>query len=324
MSQRRTLLKAALPLALGAAAWPAWSQAAYPERPIRLVVPFPAGALTDSLGRMVAERLRGPLGQPLVVENRPGAGTLLGASTVAKSAPDGYSLLVATSTTLAISPAMYATPPALPSDFTGVALLGTVSFLLVTRKDLPVQTLPELVAEMRRQPGQLNFGSPGTGTMHHLLVEMLKAQEKVDAAHVPCQGSMAALTDLVTGRIDFMFLDAVAALPQIAAGKIKVIAVAGTARLPALPNVPTLMESHPKIDVHAWQAVVAPKGTPPAVVQQLNKEINATFATPEGREALMKVGVAATPLSVKALNEMMARDDKRLGDLVRSLGLKAG
>lgn len=324
MAQRRTLLKAALPLALGTAAWPALAQGAYPDRPIRLVVPFPAGALTDSLGRMVSERLRAPLGQPLVVENRPGAGTLLGASTVAKSAADGYNLLVATSTTLAISPAMYTTPPAVPADFTGVAMLGTVSFLLVTRKDLPARTLPELIAEIRRQPGQLNFGSPGTGTMHHLLVEMLKVQEKLDAAHVPYQGSMAALTDLVTGRIDFMFLDAVAALPQIAAGKIKVVAVASTKRLAALPDVPTVMETHPQIDVHAWQAVVAPKGTPAAIVQRLNKEINAAFDNAEGREALLKVGVAATPLSLRALNEQMARDEKRLGDLVRSLGLKAG
>jgi tripartite-type tricarboxylate transporter receptor subunit TctC len=324
MTTRRTLLKAALPLALGPAAWPALAQGAYPDRPIRLVVPFPAGALTDMLGRMVSERLRAPLGQPMVVENRPGAGTLLGASAVAKAPADGYHLLVATSTTLAISPAMYATPPAVPADFTGVALLGTVSFLLVTRKDLPVQSLPELVGEMRRQPGQLNFASPGTGTMHHLLVEMLKVQEKVDAAHVPYQGSMAALTDLMTGRIDFMFLDAVAALPQIAAGKIKVIAVASSKRLPALPNVATVMESHPQIDVHAWQAVVAPKGTPAAIVQRLNQEINAAFDTAEGREALLKVGVAATPLGVRAVNELMARDDKRLGDLVRSLGLKAG
>jgi len=324
MARRRSLLKAALPLALGSAAWPVFAQGSYPDRPIRLVVPFPAGALTDTLGRMVSERLRAPLGQPLVVENRPGAGTLLGASTVAKSAADGYHLLVATSTTLAISPAMYATPPAVPADFTGVAMLGTVSFLLVARKDLPVQSLSELIGEIRRQPGRLNFGSPGTGTMHHLLVEMLKVQEKIDAAHVPYQGSMAALTDLVTGRIDFMFLDAVAALPQVAAGKIKVVAVAGTQRLPALPNVPTLMETHPQIDVHAWQAIVAPRGTPAAVVQRLNQAINAAFDTPEGREALMKVGVAATPLSVRALDELIARDDKRLGDLVRSLGLKAG
>src|SRR5690606_19829812 len=121
--------------------------------------------------------------------------------------------------------------------------------LLVTRPDLPVATLADLVNQMRQRPGQLNFGSPGTGTMHHLIIEMLKVQEKVDAAHVPYQGSMAALTDLVTGRIDFMFLDAVAALPQIAAGKVKVVAVAASKRLAALPNVPTVVETHPKIDL---------------------------------------------------------------------------
>src|SRR5690606_255089 len=154
--------------------------------------------------------------------------------------------------------------------------------------------------------------------------EMLKVQEKVDAAHVPYQGSMAALTDLVTGRIDFMFLDAVAALPQIAAGKVKVVAVAASKRLAALPNVPTVVETHPKIDLQAWQAIAAPKDTPAAIVQRLNKEINATLDTEQGREALLKMGVSGNPLSVRALNDTMARDAQRLGDLVRSLGLKAG
>lgn len=320
---RRTLLQAALPLVLAGTTWPTFAQGGYPDRPIKLLVPFPAGALTDSLGRFVAERLRPALGQPLVVENRPGAGTLLGASTVAKSAPDGYSLMVATSTTLAISPAMYATPPALPEDFIGVAMIGSVSLLLVTRKDLPVANLAELVQEMRRRPGELNFGSPGTGTMHHLIVEMLKSQEKVQATHVPYQGSMAALTDLLTGRIDFMFLDAVAASPQIAAGKVQAIAVAAGKRLASMPKLPTVAESYPAIDVQAWQTIAAPKGTPGSIVQRLNTEINRSLDTEEGRAALQKMGVEANPMSVQALNALVARDEQRLGNLVRSIGLKA-
>ena len=320
---RRTLLQAALPLVLAGVTWPTSAQGDYPDRPIKLLVPFPAGALTDSLGRFVAERLRPALGQPLVVENRPGAGTLLGASTVAKSAPDGYSLMVATSTTLAISPAMYATPPALPEDFVGVAMIGSVSLLLVTRKDLPVANLADLVQEMRRRPGELNFGSPGTGTMHHLIVEMLKTQEKVQATHVPYQGSMAALTDLLTGRIDFMFLDAVAASPQISAGKVQAIAVAAGKRMASMPKLPTVAESHPAIDVQAWQTIAAPKGTPASIVQRLNTEINRSLDTEEGRAALQKMGVEANPMSVQALNALIARDEQRLGNLVRSIGLKA-
>lgn len=300
----------------------AWA-GAYPERPLHLVVPFPAGALTDALGRLVADRLGAVLGQAIVVENRPGAGTLLGASQVAKSAPDGYTLMVATSTTLAISPAMYANPAAQPSDFTGVAMIGNVSLLLVTRPDLGVRTLPELVEAMRRAPGKYNFASPGIGTMHHLVIEMIKAQEDVKATHVPYQGSLAALTDLLTGRVDFMLLDGVAALPQVRAGKLRVIALCAPRRLAALPDVPTVAETYPQIDVYAWQTIAAPRATPPEIVGRLNTEINRLLRTPDMREALQRVGVEADPLELPALNLLIQRDAKRFGDLVRATGLRA-
>ena len=299
------------------------AQSVYPDRGIKLVVPFPAGALTDSLGRMIAERLRPILGQSIVVENRPGAGTLLGASVVAKSPPDGYSLLVATSSTLAISPSLYANPPAITSDFVGVAMIGSVSLFLVTRKDLKVNNLAELVEEMRQRPGKLNFASPGSGTMHHLIVETIKVQEKVDAMHIPYQGSVTALSDLMSGRIDFMCLDAVAARPQISANKINVIAVAASRRNTNLPNVPTVSETFPLIDIQAWQTIAAPKNTPAAIVQRLNEEINKSLDSPDGRASLQRVGVDANPLSLKALEELIAKDEKRLGNLVKSLGLKA-
>ena len=298
------------------------AQSVYPDRGIKLVVPFPAGALTDSLGRMIAERLRPILGQSIVVENRPGAGTLLGASVIAKSPPDGYSLLVATSSTLAISPSLYANPPAITSDFVGVAMIGSVSLFLVTRKDLKANNLAELVEEMRQRPGKLNFASPGSGTMHHLIVETIKVQEKVDATHIPYQGSVTALSDLMSGRIDFMFLDAVAALPQISANKINVIAVAASRRNPNLPNVPTVSETFPSIDLQAWQTIAAPKNTPTAIIQRLNEEINKSLDAPDGRASLQRVGVDANPLSLKALEELIAKDEKRIGNLVKSLGLK--
>lgn len=300
-----------------------FAQSVYPDRGIKLIVPFPAGALTDSLGRMIAERLRPILGHSIVVENRPGAGTLLGASVIAKSPPDGYNLLVATSSTLAISPSLYANPPAITSDFVGVAMIGSVSLFLVTRKDLKVNNLAELVEEMRQRPGKLNFASPGSGTMHHLIVETIKVQEKVDAMHIPYQGSVTALSDLMSGRIDFMFLDAVAALPQISANKINVIAVAASRRNTNLPNVPTVSETFPLIDIQAWQTIAAPKNTPAAIVQRLNEEINKSLDSPDGRASLQRVGVDANPLSLKALEEIIAKDEKRLGNLVRSLGLKA-
>jgi len=152
---------------------------------------------------------------------------------------------------------------------------------------------------------------------------MVKAQEKVTATHVPYQGSMAALGDLLTGRIDFMFLDAVAAMPQVQAGKLAVLAVAASRRMSQLPNVPTVAETFPQIDLYAWQTIAAPKATPAAIVQRLNAEINKAFDSPDGRAALQKVGVDANPMSVEALNELIARDEKRLGDVVRAAGLKA-
>ncbi|MBC7468865.1 MAG: tripartite tricarboxylate transporter substrate binding protein [Ramlibacter sp.] len=322
VSRRRLLQGAAL--ALGASsALTGLAQAGYPDHPIKLLVPFPAGALTDSLGRLMAERLRPVLGQAVVVENRPGAGTLLGASQVAKSPPDGYNLIVATSTTLAIAPAMFAAPPAVAADFIGVGMIGSVTLILITRPDLKARNLTELVALLRAEPGKYNFGSPGNGTMHQLLVEMIKSQEKVSATHIPYQGSMGALSDLMTGRIDFMFIDAVAGLPQIQAGKVNAIAVAGAKRAPALPQVATVAETYPRIDMQAWQSIAAPKGTPMAVVSRLNAEMNKLLETPELRATLLKLGVEANPMSVQGLNELIATDEKRFGDLVRAVGVKA-
>ncbi len=325
---RRRLLKAVpaatFALATGWSTSRAQSTTSYPDHPIKLVVPFPPGALTDALGRLVADRLHTSLGQPVVVENRAGAGTLLGASVVARSAPDGYELLVATTTTLAISPALFASPPAVPADFTGVAMIGNVSLLLVTRPDLGVATLPELVALMRKEPDRLTFGSPSNGTMHHLTVEMIKAQEKVAARHVPYQGSGAALTDLMSGRIDFMFLDVVAALPQVRTGAIKAIAVLSAHRLPALPAIVTVAETYPSIDVQAWQSIVAPAKTPPAIVQRLNADLNRQLAEPASKQALERVGVEGNPMSTAQLDRLIATDAARFGDLVRRLGLKVG
>jgi tripartite-type tricarboxylate transporter receptor subunit TctC len=320
---RRRLLQSTAALGAAWACGPVLAQAGYPDRPIKLLVPFPAGALTDSLGRLVAERLRPALGQPFVVENRPGAGTLLGAGVVAKAPPDGYQLMIATSTTLALSPAMFASPPATAADFVGVGMIGSVTLMLVTRPDLKARNLGELVALLRAEPDRYNFASPGNGTMHHVLVEMVKAQEKVRATHVPYQGSVTAVSDLMAGRVDFMFLDAVAAMPQIQAGKLNVLAVAANRRWAALPDVATVAETFPAIDAQAWQSIAAPRATPPAIVERLNAEWNRQLELPEVRAQLLKMGVDANPMPVAALNALIARDEQRLGALVRSLGLKA-
>ena len=320
-TNRRSALQALL-AALAATVWPA-AAADYPDKPVHLLVPFPPGGLTDVLGRLVAERLRKTLGQPFVIENKPGAGTLIGAGVVAKAPPDGYMLMVATSTTLGISPVLYQNTPFRINDLTGVAMLGDVTLLLVARPDFPASGAAELVSALRARPGAYSFASPGSGTVHHLLIEMLKAQETLSVTHVPYQGSGPALTDMMSGRIDFMLIDVSIGMPQVRAGKIKLLAVASSKRSALAPETPTLNETYPKLDLQAWQSIAAPAGTPPAVVARLNAEINRDLGTPEFRAELSKVGVEARPMGVAEFNEMIRRDAPRWAELVKLSGAKA-
>jgi len=314
---RRALIAGAVALA----AAPAAAQATWPSQPIRLVVPFPPGGLTDVLGRLVGERLQA-LGQPVVVDNKPGAATQVGAALVAKAPPDGHTLLVATSTTLGIVPHLYARPLIRVEEFQPVAMLGNVTFFLLARPDFPARDVAGLVAAMRARPGGLSYGSPGAGTAHHLLVELIQARESVRATHVPYQGSAKAIVDLIEGRIDFMFLDASVALPQMASGKVRVLAASGARRHPTAPDVPALTESLPGLDLQAWQSVVAPAGTPPPVVARLNSELNKALAEAATVEQLSKVGVEATPMSVQDFVALLRRDSGRWADLVQRSGAK--
>ncbi|MBM3647181.1 MAG: tripartite tricarboxylate transporter substrate binding protein [Alphaproteobacteria bacterium] len=317
---RRTAL-----VGLGGAliAQPGLAQAPWPSQPLKIVVPFPPGALTDVLGRMVAERLQAALGQPVVVDNKPGAATQVGAAFVAKQPADGYTLLVATSTTLGIVPFLYAKPLIAITDFTGVALLGNVTFYLVVRPNLPAKSLPELVALLRSKPDGYSYASPGAGTAHHLLVELIRDREKLQVTHIPYQGSAKALVDLSEGRLDFMFLDASVALPQIAAGKVVALAVTGNRRDPAKPDIPALTELYPGLGLQAWQSIVAPAGTPAPVVERLNREINVALTDPPFGQRLRQVGVEPLPLTVKAFDDFIRNDAGRWAALVKMSGAKA-
>ena len=325
---RRRIVQAAAAAGVGLTGavvpWPSLGQATYPDRPITLVVPYPPGGLTDALGRLLGEQMRPALGQPWVIENRPGAGTLRGAAQVAKAAADGYTLLVATSTTLAISPAMFPSPPATAADFTGVAMIGSVNLFLVTRPDLDVKNLADLVTLLRRNPDRYSFASPGNGTMHHLIVEMIKKQEKVSATHVPYQGSVTALTDLMGGRIDFMFIDAVG---RPAAGRRRqgqgdrgrrAEALGAAARCTPPWRKPTRRSTCRPGNRSRRRA--ARRAT---IVARLNAEINKQLATADLKDALRKVGVEANPMSPQALNDFIDADAKRFADLVKSAGVKA-
>jgi tripartite-type tricarboxylate transporter receptor subunit TctC len=319
VTRRRALLGGlgALAAVAPTTAQPAWS----PDRPVRITVPFPPGALTDVLGRMVADTLQRSLGQTVVVENRPGGATLVGAAAVARQPADGHHLLIATSSTLGIALALQANPPIRPEDFAPIAMLGDVRFFLVANRDLPVRDLPGLLAAIRAAPGRWNYASPGSGTIHHLLMETILRREGLELTHVPYQGSMQALADLTTGRLQVMWLDASVAVPQIAAGAVRALAVNGARRRPSHPELPAAGEVWPDVTMSAWQTVVAPAGAPEAAVARINAEVNRMVESAEGRRQLDSVGVEPRPMTPAALRDMIRADAARWAELVRAAGL---
>jgi len=249
------------------------AEVAYPNRLIKLVVPYPAGGTTDLLGRLIADRLKSALAANVIVENKPGAATVLGAEQVARAEPDGYTLLMATSTTLAINRTLYKQLPYDPTAFAAVALVAAVPFVLVINPALPARTLAEFIAYAKQKPG-LTYGSAGNGSPQHLGAEMLRAQAGIDIRHVPYRGSVPAMLDVIAGHISFMVVDLQPALQQIRDGKLRVLGVTTPKRVAAAPEIPTLAESGlPGFELVAWQGVVAPSGTPRPVVERLAIEI---------------------------------------------------
>lgn len=320
---RRLALQGLGAAAAGLATSQGWAQSSgYPDRPIRILVPFPPGALTDNLGRAVAERLRTAFNQPVVVENRPGAGTMLAGSQVAKATPDGYTLMVATSTTLGIAPFLFPNPPIRITDLTGIAMLGNVQLILVARPDLPANQLRELISLLRSAPGRFNYASPGNGTVHHLLMEMIKAREKVSSVHIPYTGSVPALTDIIAGRMDFMFVDVAVGLPQVRAGKLKALAVTGAKRSGLLPDVAAVGEVLPGLEFQAWQSIAGPNGMPADVQARLHGEINKALNTPEVRAQFAQIGVEANPMSQADFNAMITRDAAAWQAVIKQSGAK--
>jgi len=275
---------------------PSFAQAAYPSRPIRLVVPYPPGALTDILARAIGERLAAGLGQPVVIDNKPGAGTLVGAEFVAKQPPDGYTLLMATSTTLGISPALYQPSPINPvKDFTPVSAVGTVNFFLIANPSFPAKTVKEMIDVIKSNPGRYNYGSVGSGSPHHLFMEALKTQHGLTIQHVPYKGTPAALTDLLTDRLQVMFSDATVAVPNIEAGKVTALGTSAARPTTLVSNVQPIAATVPGYDWQAWQGIVAPAGTPKEIVARLSAELQKIQAAPDFRAQLTKFGMEPFP-----------------------------
>jgi tripartite-type tricarboxylate transporter receptor subunit TctC len=266
-------------------------QAAYPTKPVRLVVPFPAGGTTDLLARAAAQKLSEAWGQQVIVDNRPGAAGNIGAELVAKSTPDGYTLLMGTVGTHAINASLYAKMPYdHVKDFTPVILVAGVPNVLVVNPQVPVNTVPELIAYAKANPGKLNFASSGSGTSIHLSGELFKTMTGVQMTHVPYKGSAPALTDLIGGQVQLMFDNLPSSLAFIKAGKLRAIAVTSTARAAALPDVPTVADTVPGFEASSWFGVLAPAGTPRDIVMKINGGTAKWLASPDAKEKLAAQG----------------------------------
>jgi tripartite-type tricarboxylate transporter receptor subunit TctC len=314
---RLLLIAAAFALPLGAQAQDAW-----PSRPLKLMVAYPPGALTDTLARAVAERLAPVLKQPVVIENRPGAGTLLAADLVKNAPADGYTLMMVTSTTLGISPALYKKPAIDPvKDFAPVSQIGSVDFFLIAAPSFPAKSVREMLELIKANPGKFNYASVGSGSPHHLFMEVLKNDFGLDIRHVPYKGSVAALPDLMSGNVQVMFIDATVAVPQIKGGKVVGLGTSSAKQSPLLADVPPVAQTVPGFDWQAWQGVAVAAGTPKPIVARLSAEMQSFQNTPEFRELLGKFGMAPSPPNTpEQFAEIVKSDAARWAAAVKASG----
>ena len=308
-----------------ALAAPSFAQeATWPTRPIRLVVPYPPGGFTDILGRLLAEKLQGALGQPVIVDNRGGGGSTIGTGAVAKAAPDGYTLLLVAAD-LAINESLLADrlPYAARKDFAPVAQVAWSPMVFVVNPSLPANTFPEFVALAKRTPGKIAVASGGNGTGAHLALEMLKSRAGIDVLHVPYKGNGPALTDLLGNQVSAMFLQYAVAKPHIDAGKLHVLATPSGTRSAAIPNVPTLAESGlPGFDVQPWFGIVVRAGTPQVVIDRLHAEISKVMAQAEVKRRLSEQGAQATTTTPGQFSQFIASEIARWAEVVKASGAK--
>ncbi|MDQ6917306.1 MAG: tripartite tricarboxylate transporter substrate binding protein [Pseudomonadota bacterium] len=319
----RNLQRWTLGALFAASACGAFAQA-YPNHSIRLVVPFPAGGTTDILARDVGKRLTETLGQSVVIDNRPGAGGNIGSDIVAKSAADGYTLLMGTVGTHAINPSLYAKMPYdHVKDFVPVVLVAGVPNVLVVHPALAVKSVAELIKLAKDKPGTINFASSGAGTSIHLSGELFKTMTGVDIVHVPYKGSTPALTDLMGGQVQIMFDNLPSSLPQIKGGKLRAIAVTSLKRAPALPDVPTLAESGlPGFEASSWFGILAPAGTPAPVIAKINTEVNTWLQNPEGKQQLMTQGAEAAGGTPEQFAAHIRAETEKWSKVVKASGAK--
>jgi tripartite-type tricarboxylate transporter receptor subunit TctC len=290
----------------------------YPSKPVKIIVPYPGGQASDTIARLVGEKLGKALGQPVLVDNRPGAGGNIGTDIGARSAPDGYTLTVA-SAALPISKHVYRKLPFDPvKDFAPITLMTITPLVLVTRTSLPVKDVPSLVALAKASPGKITFASSGPGTSHQLSGELFKSLAAIDMLHVPYKGSPPAHVDLMGGSVDMMFDNIVPVAPHVKSGKLQALAVTTKTRAAALPDVPTMAEAgYPNFEATAWFGLLAPAGTPQPIVARLNKELVAILQSPEVKERLTGMGATVVAGTPEEFGRFMGDEINKWGPVVK-------
>eukprot|EP01041_Mallomonas_annulata_P019185 gene19184-biopygen12247 len=298
----------------------------YPSKPIRIVVPLPPGGSNDVVARLIAPKLAEGLGQQVLVENRPGAGGNIGADIVAKSKPDGYTVLSADNAVLAFNEHLFSKLPFNPEkDFTYVGGISRFPLALVVHPSFEAKTVKEFLDYVRANPGKLNYASPGNGSPHHLAMEMFKHRTKSFITHIPYRGAAPALQDVMGGQVPCMFLDLAAGLPVITSGKVRALAIGSAKRVAALPDVPTLAEAGvPNTEVFAFQGILAPAGLPAAITTRLNAELNKALHNPAVVKRMTDFGMEALPGTPEQFRAMARAESKRWGEIIKAAGEKLG
>ena len=312
-------------LAAAAMSLPTLAQtSSFPQRPVRIVVPYTTGGSNDVIARLLAQQLQETWGQPVVVENKPGAAGNIGASDIAKSAPDGHSLLLTNINIVSMNPVLIANMPFDPQkDFAPISLLGTTALALVVHPSVPANNVRELIDLARKGPGRLNYASSGNGSPQHMSAEMFKAMTKTSMTHIPYRGAAPAVNDLLAGQVQVTIGVVNQLIPHIRAGKLKALGVTTRKRLAQMPDVPTLDEAGvPGYESEIWLGLAAPSATPPAIIEQINQAIRKAMATADVISKLQSQGIDVVVSSPDQMRQRGLEDLKRWGDIIRTAGIK--
>ena len=301
-----------------------YAQSTYPNRPIKFIAPFPPGGTSDVLGRIMAQKLSDALGQSVIVENRPGASGNIGHDIAAKSAPDGYTLLLSNSSTVVNNPHLFKQMSFdWYKDFSPISMVAIAGLVLVVHPSVPVKSVSELTALAKSKPGQLNFGSGGKGIQSHISGEMYKTAANVDIVHIPYKGTGVAVADLVAGQIHMVFSDMAPAVPFIKANKLRALAVTSPQRSTTLPDLPTMIElGFPNFEAANWWSIVTPKGVPNSIIERINQELGKIMTSQEIKDSFEKLGVTPLYSEPNKVFELSRKESPIVGEILRKAGVE--